>query len=76
MNNLINPNRRGHRSVAMAASAIAALAGGAFAIGVLAIRRLVIHHIGVCHAKFNSVEIQDLTVRRLRVDEMIRRGNE
>jgi hypothetical protein len=76
MSNLISPDHPGQRSMALVASAIAAVAAGAFAIGVLAIRRSAIHHIAVGDAKFNAVEIHDLTVRRLRMDEMIMRENE
>ena len=71
MSIVINRGRAGERNMAMLASAIAAVAVGAFAIGVLVIRRLAIHHIDVGHAKFKSVEIQDLIVRRLRVDGVI-----
>jgi hypothetical protein len=50
------------------ASGLAAIAGpaGAVAIGALAIRKLLVDR-----ASFQSVNIDDLTVRRLRVSELI-----
>ncbi len=53
------------RGVAMIATAIGAVAVGAFAIGRLVIRRL-----SVENAKFKSLEIDDLTVTRLRAAEV------
>ncbi|MGD0128374.1 MAG: hypothetical protein ABSF46_23695 [Terriglobia bacterium] len=44
---------------------------GASAIAVLAIGRLAIRRIIVEEAKFKSLEIQDLTVTRLRANEVI-----
>jgi hypothetical protein len=49
------------------AIAVGALAFGAIAIGALAIARLAIGELTVKKARFRSVEIDDLTVRRLRV---------
>ncbi len=51
------------------AVAVGAAALGAFAIGALAIGRLAIGGLAVRKAKFGSVEIDDLTVRRLQVLE-------
>jgi hypothetical protein len=76
MRNISSPEHSGRRSIAIVASAVAAVAVGPFAIGVLAIRRLAIHQITVGSGKFNAVEIQDLIVRRLRVDEVIMKENE
>jgi hypothetical protein len=47
------------------------VAVGAFAIGAFAIGRLVIRRLSVENAKFRSLEIQDLTVTRLRAAEVI-----
>jgi hypothetical protein len=60
------------------AIAVGALACGAIAIGALAIARLAIGQLVVKKARFRSVEIDDLTVRRLRVieDERDRTGTE
>ena len=52
---------------ALPAIAVGALAFGAIAIGALAIARLAIRDMAVKKARFRSVEIDDLTVRRLRV---------
>jgi hypothetical protein len=51
------------------AIAVGALACGAIAIGALAIARFAIGQLAVKKARFRSVEIDDLTVRRLRVIE-------
>jgi len=48
------------------ATAMGAVALGAFAIGALAVGRLAIRRILVDNAKFKSVEIQELSVTRLR----------
>jgi hypothetical protein len=53
----------------MGALAVGAMALGAFAIGAIAIGRLAIGGLAVRKAKFGSVEIEDLTVRRLHVLE-------
>jgi len=53
----------------MVALALGAVALGAFAIGAVAIGKLVIGGLVVRSARFRSVEIDDLTVRRLRVLE-------
>jgi hypothetical protein len=58
------------RGVAMIATAIGAVAVGAFAIGAFAIGRLVIRRLSVENPKFKSFEIEDLTVTRLRADEV------
>lgn len=51
------------------AVALGAVALGAFAIGAIAIGRLAIGGLVVRRAKLGSVEIDDLTVRRLHVLE-------
>jgi hypothetical protein len=51
------------------AAAVGALAFGALAIGALAIASLAISRLAVKRARFGKVEIDDLTVRRLRVIE-------
>ena len=53
----------------MVALALGAAALGAFAIGAVAIGSMAIGGLGVRKAKFRSVEIDDLTVRRLHVME-------
>jgi hypothetical protein len=53
----------------MIGTAIGAVAVGAFAIGALAIGRLAIRVVIDC-AKLKSLEIQDLTVTRLRAAEV------
>ena len=61
---------RGRRpALTIPAIAVEALACGAIAIGALAIARLAISQLTVKKARFRSVEIDDLTVRRLRVIE-------
>ena len=56
-------------ALALPAAAVGALAFGAVAIGAIAIARLAIGRMAVKKAKFGSVEIDELTVRRLRVIE-------
>lgn len=53
----------------MVALALGAAALGAFAIGAVAIGSMAIGGLVVRRAKFRSVEIDDLTVRRLHVVE-------
>jgi hypothetical protein len=53
----------------MVALALGAAALGAFAIGAVAIGKLAISGLVVRRARFRSVEIDDLTVRRFRVLE-------
>jgi len=62
--------RAGVRGVVMLATAFGAVAVGAFAIGALAIRRLAISRVVVGRAKFKSLEIEELTVTRLRAGEV------
>ena len=59
----------GAPSVAIGALALGALAVGALAIGALAIGRLRILRADADRVHFGTVEIDDLTVRRLRVIE-------
>src|SRR4051794_18430890 len=54
---------------AIGTAAISAIAIGAVAIGAIAIARLAIGRMSVNKARFKSVEIDDLTVKRLRVLE-------
>jgi len=61
---------RGRRpALTISAIAVGALACDAIAIGALAIARLAISQLTVKKARFRSVEIDDLTVRRLHVIE-------
>jgi hypothetical protein len=53
----------------MAALALGAAAVGALALGAVAIGRLAVGGLTVRRARFRSVEIEDLTVHRLRVIE-------
>jgi hypothetical protein len=53
----------------LGAIALGALALGALAIGALAIGRLVIGRLSVGRARFKSIDVDELTVRRLRVLE-------
>jgi hypothetical protein len=57
------------RVAQVGALALGAVALGAFAIGAIAIGRLAIGVMVVRRAKLGSLEIDDLTVRRLRVLE-------
>ena len=52
--------------LSVAAGAVGALALGAFAIGALAIGAFAIGRLSVRKARFRSLEIDELTVRRLR----------
>jgi hypothetical protein len=56
-------------AVAIGTVAIGAVAIGAVAIGAIAIARVAIARMAVNKARFRSVEIDDLTVKRLRVLE-------
>jgi len=55
--------------LSLPALAMGALATGAIAIGAMAIARLAIGQIAVKKARFGTVEVDELTVRRLRVIE-------
>lgn len=57
--------------LAAIAGAVGAVAFGAFAIGALAIGSLAIRKFLVGRAVFKSVHIEDLTVTRLRVSELV-----
>ena len=61
----------GPAAVSFIAIATGALAVGAIAIGALAIGRMVIGRLAIQKARLQTVEIGDLTVRRLRVLETI-----
>jgi hypothetical protein len=56
-------------AVSIGVLACGALAFGAIAIGALAVARLAVRDLAVKRARFHSVEIDELTVRRLRVIE-------
>jgi hypothetical protein len=71
MKELTGSKHPGFRSAALIATAIGAVSVGAFAIGALAIGRLAIRRIVVGNAKFKSVEIEELTVHRLRVSDSL-----
>ena len=59
----------GSNTASFTAIAVGALAFGALAIGALAIGRLVIGQLAVRKMRLHAVEIDNLTVRRLRVLE-------
>ena len=63
--------RRSHppRTTSLLGVALAAAAVGAIAIGALAIGRLAIGRVAVKQARFGSLEVDDLMVRKLRVIE-------
>ncbi len=63
------PNRARLPATRMAALALGAAAVGALALGAVAVGRLAVGGLTVRRARFRSVEIEDLTVRRLRVIE-------
>jgi len=65
----LDRSRRRSRSLSIPAIAIGAVAVGAIAIGVVAIARLAIGQMIVKKPRFRSVEIDELTVGRLRVLE-------
>jgi hypothetical protein len=52
------------------AVALGSVAVGAFAVGALVVGRLLIRHLRVDRGSFKSLDIQELTVRRLRAAEM------
>jgi hypothetical protein len=68
--------RRRPPPLAFPAAAVGALAFGALAIGALAIARLAIKEMAVKRARFGAVEIDDLTVRRLRVIEHVQQSSD
>ena len=70
MNEIGNSKSLGFRGVAMIATSIGAVAVGAFAIGALAIGRLAVRRVVVENAKFKSIEIDDLIVKRIRAAEV------
>jgi len=63
--NLLSRSRR----VVPGGLAMGAFAGGAMALGALAIARLAIGKMAVGHARLGKVEVDDLTVHRLRVTD-------
>ena len=60
----------GSPKIALIATAIGAVAVGAFAIGALAIGRLAVRRLAVENGRFKSLEIDDLTVKRLHAAEV------
>ena len=56
-------------ALAVGAAAFGALAVGAVAIGALAIGRLAVGRVTVKQARFRALDVDELTVRRLRVLE-------
>jgi hypothetical protein len=60
------PSRAG-APVSLLAVAVGAVAFGAFAIGALAIGRLAVGRVTIKRARFNVLEVDELTVRKLRV---------
>ena len=63
------PNRARLPATRMAALALGTAAVGVLALGAVAVGRLAVGGLTVRRARFHSVEIEDLTVRRLRVIE-------
>jgi hypothetical protein len=72
---LTRARNRSFHEIAIMATAIGAVAVGAFAIGALSIGWLAIRRISVGKAKFESLEIRDLTVTRLRADDLTVSGS-
>jgi hypothetical protein len=72
---LTRSRNRSFRDLAVTAAAIGAVAVGAFAIGALSIGWLAIRRISVGKAKFESLEIRDLTVTRLRAGDLTVSGS-
>ena len=70
MKEIGNSKSLSFRGVAMIATSIGAVAVGAFAIGALAIGRLAVRRVVVENAKFKSIEIDDLVVKRIRAAEV------
>jgi hypothetical protein len=58
-------------AMAVGASAIGAIAVGAVAFGAIAIGALVIRRLAGNHSHFKRLDIDELTVRRLRVGELL-----
>jgi len=56
-------------ALALGAAAVGAVAIGALAIGRLAVGRLAVGRLAVKKARFGVLEVDELTVRRLRVVE-------
>ncbi|MGP9820236.1 hypothetical protein ACTZWW_09485 [Salinarimonas sp. NSM] len=63
----VPPTRR-LATASVGAAAVGALAVGAFAIGALAISRLAIDRMGMRQGHIGSLTIDELRVRRLRID--------
>jgi hypothetical protein len=57
-------------ATAIGAAAVGAFAVGAFAIGALAIGRLAIRRLAIDRVRFKSVEIDELTVKRIHASEI------
>jgi hypothetical protein len=56
-------------ATSLLAAAVGAVAFGAFAIGAVAIGRLAVGRLVIKRARFGALEVDELTVRRLRVLE-------
>lgn len=63
------PGAAALRNAGVGAAAVGALALGAFAIGALAIGAFAVGRLSVRKARFQSLEIDELTVRRLRMPD-------
>ncbi|HEX5845197.1 MAG TPA: hypothetical protein VFY53_02660 [Rhodoplanes sp.] len=63
------PGSAALRNAGVGAAAVGALALGAFAIGALAIGAFAVGRLSVRKARFQSLEIDELTVRRLRMPD-------
>src|SRR5262249_59891273 len=66
---------RSFRGVATAALAMGAVATGAFAIGVLTIGRLLIRGVLIEKARFRTLEIEELAVKRLNAGDVAVTGS-
>lgn len=66
-----NSQKQKMSGIALIVTAFGAVAVGAFAIGALAIGRLAVGRVTIDRAKLKSLEIGELTVKRLRAAEII-----
>jgi len=65
----VTDQSRGSPAVSLLGLALGAAAIGAIAIGAIAIGRLAVGHLAIKKARFGALEVDELTVRRLRVLE-------
>jgi hypothetical protein len=63
------------RHLGLLAAAMGACAFGVAAIGVLVVRRVAIRHLKIDRTELRSVEIEDLTVARIRAKEVVVTGS-